>query len=45
MTDVQRMQTLYAITSSYRQVAREMHVSRNTVIKYLRKVDEVREGT
>lgn len=45
MTDVRRMQTLYALSGSYRQVAREMHISRNTVRKYLRKVDDVREGT
>lgn len=44
MTDVQRMQTLYELTGSYRKVAKEMHISRNTVRKYLRQVDEVRDG-
>jgi len=45
MTDVQRIQSLYELSGSYRQVAREMHISRNTVRKYLRQIDEVREGT
>ena len=45
MTDVQRMQTLYNLHGSYRQVASEMNASRNTVRKYLRQVDEVRDGT
>ena len=44
MTDVQRMQTLYDLSGSYRHVAREMQVSRNTVRKYLRRIDEVRAG-
>ena len=44
MTDVQRMKTLYDLSGSYRHVAREMRVSRNTVRKYLRRVDEVRAG-
>jgi Fic family protein len=39
------MQTLYDQYGSYRQVAREMKASRNTVRKYLRQVDEVRDGT
>ena len=45
MTDVQRMRTLYDLYGSYRQVAREMNASRNTVRKYLRLVDEVHDGT
>jgi transposase len=45
MTDIQRMQTLYELYGSYRQVAREMHVSRNTVKKYLHRIDDVREGS
>jgi len=44
MTDVQRMQTLYELYGSYRQVAREMQISRNKVRKYLRQIEEVREG-
>ena len=44
MADVQRMVTLYHLYGSYSQVARELHISRNTVKKYLRQIDEVREG-
>ena len=45
MTDVQQMQTLYDQYGSYKRVAREMNASRNTVKKYLRLADEVRDGT
>ena len=45
MVDVQQMETLYRLYGSYSQVARELHTSRNTVKKYLRQIDEVREGT
>lgn len=44
MADVQRMATLYRLYGSYSQVTRELHISRNTVKKYLRQIDEVREG-
>ena len=44
MADIQQMATLYRLYGSYSQVARELHISRNTVKKYLRQLDEVREG-
>jgi len=44
MTNVQQMATLYSLYGSYSQVARELHISRNTVKKYLRQLDEVRQG-
>ena len=44
MADVQRMVTLYSLYGSYSQVARELHISRNTVKKYLRQIAKVREG-
>lgn len=44
MRDVQQMATLYRLYGSYSRVARELHISRNTVKKYLRQLDEVREG-
>ncbi|WP_409340204.1 IS21 family transposase [Methanospirillum stamsii] len=44
MADVQRMATLYHLYGSYSQVARELHISRNTVKKYLRQLSEVRDG-
>ena len=44
MADVQKMVALYNIYGSYTRVAKELHSSRNTVKKYLRQVDEVREG-
>ena len=45
MADVQRMVALYTLYGSYMRVAKELHSSRNTVKKYLRQVNEVREGT
>ena len=45
MADVQRMVALYNLYGSYTRVAKELHSSRNTVKKYLRQVNEVREGT
>ena len=44
IADVQRMKMLYDMSGSYRHVARELHTSRNTVKKYLRQLDEVRDG-
>jgi len=44
-TDVDRMRQLYQQTGSYRRVARIMGISRNTVVKYLKKVKEYQEGT
>lgn len=44
MADVQKMVALYNLYGSYTRVAKELHSSRNTVKKYLRQVDEVREG-
>jgi biotin operon repressor len=44
MADVQQMATLYRLYGSYSQVARDLHISRNTVKKYLRQIDEVRDG-
>jgi transposase len=45
MADVQKMVELYNLYGSYTRVARELHSSRNTVKKYIRQVNEVREGT
>lgn len=45
MIDVQQMAALYRQYGSYSQVARELHISRNTVKKYLRQNDEVRDGS
>lgn len=44
MVDVQQMATLYGLYGSYSRVARELNISRNTVKKYLRQIEEVREG-
>lgn len=44
MADVQKMVALYNLYGSYTRVAKELHSSRNTVKKYLRQVDEAREG-
>ena len=42
---VKEMLESYERTGSYRQTAREMKVSRNTVRKYVLRAQAVREGT
>jgi transposase len=44
MADIQQIVASYNRCGSYSQVARELHISRNTVKKYLRRVEEVRSG-
>ncbi|MBN1323833.1 MAG: hypothetical protein JW986_07545 [Methanotrichaceae archaeon] len=36
---------MYELYGSYKRVARELGISRNTVKKYVRRVKDVREGT
>lgn len=45
MEDVDRMRQLYQQTDSYRRVAGIMGISRNTVAKYLKRVQDYQEGT
>ena len=44
MSDIQEIIASYNRCGSYSQVAREMHVSRNTIKKYIRRYYEVRSG-
>jgi transposase len=44
MTDIQQIVASYSRCGSLSQVARELHISRNTVKRYLRRVEEVRCG-
>ena len=44
MTDISRIVDLYDLYKSYRRVARELKISRNTVKKYVLKVKEVQDG-
>ena len=44
MYDVKEIQRLYEKYGSMRRVAREMKISRNTVSKYLKRVNEFRMG-
>jgi len=45
MADIQQIVASYNRCGSLSQVARELHISRNTVKRYLRRVEEVRCGT
>jgi len=45
MADVRRIVDLYELHDSYKGVARELGISRNTVKKYIHRVKEVQEGT
>ena len=44
MTDISRIVDLYDLYKSYRRVARELKISRNTVKKYVLKVKDVQVG-
>jgi predicted transcriptional regulator len=44
MADVRRIVDLYELHRSYKRVARELNISRNTVKKYLHQVKEVQDG-
>ncbi|PWR70431.1 helix-turn-helix domain-containing protein [Methanospirillum stamsii] len=44
MEDIQTIIASYNRCGSYSQVAREMHVSHNTIKKYIRRYNEVRSG-
>jgi transposase len=44
MVDIRRIVDLYDLYKSYRRVARELKVSRNTVKKYVLKVKDVQDG-
>lgn len=45
MPEIKRIQELYELYGSYKRVARELHISKNTVKKYLHRIDDVRDGT
>jgi len=44
MVDIRRIVDLYDLHKSYRRVARELKISRNTVKKYVLKVKDVQRG-
>jgi len=44
MADISGIVDLYDLYKSYRRVARELKISRNTVKKYVLKVKEVQDG-
>jgi len=44
MADISRIVDLYDLYKSYRRVARELKISRNTVKKYVLRVKEVQDG-
>ena len=44
MADVRIIVDLYELHKSYKKVARELNISRNTVKKYLHQVKDVQEG-
>jgi transposase len=44
MADVRRIVDLYELHKSYKRVARELNISRNTVKKYLHQVKDVQDG-
>lgn len=45
MADVRRIVDLYELYGSYKRVARELGISRNTVKKYVQRVKDVQDGT
>ena len=45
MADIRRIVDLYELYGSYRKVARELSISRNTAKKYVLRVKDVQEGT
>ena len=44
MSDIRRIVDLYDLYKSYRRVARELKISRNTVKKYVLKVKDVQSA-
>ena len=44
MAEISRMVELYDVYRSYKRVARELGISRNTVRKYIQRVKEVQQG-
>ena len=45
MADIRRIVDLYELYGSYKKVARELSISLNTTKKYLRRVNDVQEGS
>jgi DNA invertase Pin-like site-specific DNA recombinase len=45
MADIRRIVDLYELYGSYKKVARELSISPNTAKKYLRRVNDVQEGS
>ncbi len=45
MADIRRIVDLYELYGSYKKVARELSISLNTAKKYLRRVNDVQEGS
>jgi transposase len=45
MADIRRIVDLYELYGSYREVSRELNISRNTVKKYVHRVEEVQDGS
>jgi hypothetical protein len=45
MADIRRIVDLYELYGSSKKVARELSISLNTAKKYLRRVNDVQEGT
>ena len=44
MSDIQRIVELYTLYGSVRRVAKELKISRNTVSRYLQRVQDVKDG-
>ncbi|KUK68666.1 MAG: Uncharacterized protein XE11_1774, partial [Methanomicrobiales archaeon 53_19] len=44
MSDIQRIVELYNLYGSKRRVAKELGMSRNTVARYLQRVQDVKDG-
>jgi hypothetical protein len=44
MPDIERIVSLYELYKSYKRVAKELRISRNTVRKYVHRVDDVHKG-
>jgi len=44
MADIRRIVDLYELRDSYKEVARELNISKNTVKKYVHRVKDVQDG-
>lgn len=44
MPDIERIVSLYELYKSYKRVAKELRISRNTVRKYVHRVEDVHQG-